>query len=123
MQQIILICTAPTTTASLTRSTYEFSGSDTGSKNAAARLRHIFDIKEYQARYPDVSELSPEKTLYQYVTQGQAERRLGRRDWADPLEWDALFDHWQQSVVTAGPNDLVRTFTAFNGKGLVGHRR
>jgi hypothetical protein len=75
----------------------------------------FFNIKEYQARYPDVSELSPEKTLYQYVTRGQAERRLGRGDWADPSEWNALVDKSQQSVVTAEPNDLVRRFTGANG--------
>jgi hypothetical protein len=76
----------------------------------------FFNIKEYQARYPDVSELSPEKALYQYVTRGQAERRLGRGDWADPSEWNALVNELQHSVVTAEPNDVVRTFTGANGK-------
>jgi hypothetical protein len=76
----------------------------------------FFKIKEYQARYPDVSELSPEKALYQYVTQGQAERRLGRGDWANPSEWNALVARSQRSVVTAEPNDLVRRFTAANGE-------
>jgi Right handed beta helix region len=75
----------------------------------------FFNIKEYQVRYPDVSELSPEKALYQYVTQGQAERRLGRGDWADPSEWNALVAKSQQSVVTAEANDVVRRFTAANG--------
>jgi Right handed beta helix region len=75
----------------------------------------FFNIKEYQARYRDVSELSPEKALYQYVTRGQAERRLGRGDWADPSEWNALVAKSQRSVVTAEPNDLVRRFTGANG--------
>ena len=76
----------------------------------------FFSIKDYQARYPDVSGLSPERTLFQYVTQGQAERRLGRVLWADPSEWNALVATTQNSVVTAAPNDLVRNFTAANGK-------
>jgi hypothetical protein len=75
----------------------------------------FFNIGEYQARYPDASELSAEKALYQYVTQGQAERRLGRRDWADPSEWNALVATFQRSVVTAEPNDVVRRFVAANG--------
>jgi hypothetical protein len=76
----------------------------------------FFNIREYQERYPDVSELSPEEALYQYVTQGQAQRRLGRKDWADPSEWNALVARSQQSVVIAEPNDLVRNFTAANGQ-------
>ena len=75
----------------------------------------FFNLKEYQARYRDVSELSPEKALYQYVTRGQAERRLGRGDWADPSEWNALVAKSQRSVVAAEPNDLVRRFTGANG--------
>lgn len=75
----------------------------------------FFNIKEYQARYSDVSELSPEKALYQYVARGQAERRLGRKDWADPSEWNALVAKSQHGVVAAEPNDLVRKFTAANG--------
>jgi hypothetical protein len=76
----------------------------------------FFNIREYQARYPDVSELTPEEALYQYVTQGQAQRRLGRKDWADPSDWNALVAGSQQSVVTAEPNDVVRSFTGANGK-------
>jgi hypothetical protein len=76
----------------------------------------FFSIKDYQARYSDVSGLRPERALFQYVTQGQAERRLGKILWADPSEWNALVDTTQSSVVTAAPNDLVRNFTAANGK-------
>jgi hypothetical protein len=76
----------------------------------------FFSIKDYQARYSDVSGLRPERALFQYVTQGQAERRLGKIRWADPSEWNALVDTTQNSVVTAAPNDLVRNFTAANGK-------
>ena len=76
----------------------------------------FFSIKDYQARYSDVSGLRPERALLQYVTQGQAERRLGKILWADPSEWNALLDTTQNSVVTAAPNDLVRNFTAANGK-------
>ena len=76
----------------------------------------FFNIKEYQERYADVTGLSAEKTLFQYVTQGQAERRLGRILWADPTEWSALVATTQESPVTAAPNDLVRSFTAANGK-------
>ena len=75
----------------------------------------FFNIREYQQRYRDVAALSPEGALYQYVTRGQAERRLGRRDWADPSDWAALVAAKQHSVVTAEPNDLVRRFTAANG--------
>jgi|GEM_PF-3239727 len=76
----------------------------------------FFSIKDYQARYSDVSGLRPERALFQYVTKGQAERRLGKILWADPSEWNALVDTTQNSVVTAAPNDLVRNFTAANGK-------
>jgi hypothetical protein len=76
----------------------------------------FFSIKEYQSRYPDVAALCPERVLFQYVTQGQAERRLGRILWADPSEWNALVATTQEAVVTAAPNDLVRNFTAANGK-------
>jgi hypothetical protein len=76
----------------------------------------FFSIKVYQARYSDVSGLFPERALFQYVTKGQAERRLGRVLWADPSEWNALVATTQNSVVTASPNDLVRNFTAANGK-------
>jgi len=81
-------------------------------RNASA----FFNIKEYQARYADLSGLSPDQALYQYVTEGQAERRLGKILWADPPEWNALVATTQNSVVTAAPNDLVRNFTAANGK-------
>ena len=84
-----------------------------GERRAASSF---FNIREYQARYVDTSELSPEMALYQYVTHGQAERRLGRKDWADPSEWNALVAKSQHSVVTAEPNDLVRHFAAANGK-------
>jgi hypothetical protein len=76
----------------------------------------FFNIKEYQERYADVTSLRPERALFQYVTEGQAERRLGRILWADPSEWRALVATTQNPVVTAAPNDLVRTFTAANGK-------
>jgi hypothetical protein len=81
-------------------------------RNASA----FFNLKDYQARYRDVSELSPGQALYQYVTAGQAERRLGKRDWADPSEWSELVARSQDSVVTPAPNDLVREFRAANGK-------
>ena len=76
----------------------------------------FFNIKEYQERYADVAGLCPERALFQYVTEGQAERRLGRILWADPSEWRALVATTQEPVVTAAPNDLVRSFTAANGK-------
>lgn len=76
----------------------------------------FFSIKEYQERYADVAGLRPERALFQYVTVGQAERRLGRILWADPSEWSALVDTTQESPVTPAPNDLVRSFTAANGK-------
>jgi parallel beta-helix repeat protein len=76
----------------------------------------FFSIKDYQERYSDVSGLRPERALFHYVTKGQAERRLGKILWADPSEWNALVDTTQNSVVTAAPNDLVRNFTAANGK-------
>jgi hypothetical protein len=76
----------------------------------------VFSIKDYQARYPDVSGLRPERALFQYVTEGQAERRLGKILWADPSKWNALVATTQNGVVTAAPNDLVRNFTAANGK-------
>lgn len=76
----------------------------------------LFSIEEYQQRYSDVSGLSPGRALFQYVTEGQAERRLGRILWADPAEWNALVATTQKPVVTAAPNDLVRSFTAANGK-------
>jgi hypothetical protein len=84
-----------------------------GERRAASPF---FNVEEYQARYPDVTKLSPEAALHQYVTQGQKARRLGRKAWADPSEWSALVARYQESVVTAAPNDLVRTFTAANGK-------
>jgi hypothetical protein len=76
----------------------------------------FFSIKDYQARYSDVSGATPARALYQYVTRGQAERRLGKILWADPSEWNALVATTQEAVVTAAPNDLVRNFTAANGK-------
>jgi hypothetical protein len=76
----------------------------------------FFSIKDYQARYSDISGLSPGRALFQYVAKGQAERRLGKILWADPSEWNALVARTQTSVVTAAPNDLVRNFTAANGK-------
>jgi hypothetical protein len=76
----------------------------------------FFNIKEYRERYPDVAGLSPDRALFQYVAEGQAQRRLGRALWADPSEWNALVATTQESVVTAAPNDLVRSFTAANGK-------
>jgi|HubBroStandDraft_4_1064222.scaffolds.fasta_scaffold01064_5 hypothetical protein len=81
-------------------------------RNASA----FFSIKEYQTRYADLSGLSPDQALYQYVAKGQAERRFGKILWADPSEWNALVATTQNSVVTAAPNDLVRNFTAANGK-------
>jgi hypothetical protein len=81
-------------------------------RNASA----FFSVGEYQSRYHDVSELTPRQALFQYVTAGQAERRLGKRGWADPSEWSELVARSQRSVVTAAPNDLVREFTAANGK-------
>jgi hypothetical protein len=76
----------------------------------------FFSIQDYQTRYSDVAGLSPVQALFQYVTQGQAERRLGRIVWADPAAWNALVATTQNPVVTAEPHDLVRTFTAANGK-------
>ena len=76
----------------------------------------FFSIKDYQARYSDVANLTPLQALFQYVTKGQADRRVGRIGWADPSEWRALVDSTQKPVVTAAPNDLVRTFTAANGE-------
>jgi hypothetical protein len=76
----------------------------------------FFSVKDYQARYSDVAGLRPERALFQYVTRGQAERRLGKISWADPSEWNALVATTQHSVVTAAPNDLVRHFTAANGR-------
>jgi len=76
----------------------------------------FFSIKDYQSRYGDVSELTPEQVLFQYVTAGQAERRLGKRDWAGPSAWSELNAKFQDSVVRAAPNDLVREFRAANGK-------
>jgi hypothetical protein len=76
----------------------------------------FFNIKDYQSRYSDVSELSPVRALFQYVTAGQAERRLGKLYWADPTEWKELVNKSQKSVVTAAPNDLVREFRAANGE-------
>ena len=81
-------------------------------RNASA----FFSIGDYQSRYRDVSELSPRKALLQYVAAGQAERRMGKIDWADPSDWSALAAKFQNSVVTAAPNDLVREFRAANGK-------
>ena len=88
-------------------------------QNGIADLRvasAFFSIKDYQARYPDVASLTPTQALFQYVTKGQAERRLGRIQWVDPSEWRALVDSTQNPVVTAASNDLVRTFTAANGQ-------
>ena len=76
----------------------------------------LFSVQDYQARYSDVAGLSPERVLFQYVTKGQAERRLGKILWADPSDWNALVATTQDSVVAAAPNDLVRSFTAANGK-------
>jgi parallel beta-helix repeat protein len=76
----------------------------------------FFSVKEYQERYADVAGLRPERAIFQYVTEGQAERRLGRILWADPSEWSELVATTQGPVVTAAPNDLVRNFTAANGK-------
>jgi hypothetical protein len=76
----------------------------------------FFSINDYKARYKDVAGLTPERALFQYVTKGQAERRLGKILWADPAEWNALVATTQNPVVTAAPNDLVRRFTAANGK-------
>jgi hypothetical protein len=76
----------------------------------------LFSIKDYQARYSDVSGLGPERALFQYVTEGQAERRLGKILWADPSRWNALVATTQNSVVRAAPNDLVRNFIGANGK-------
>jgi len=81
-------------------------------RNASA----FFSIKEYQARYSDISGLGPDRALFQYVTKGEAERRLGKILWADPSEWNALVATTQEAVVTAAPNDVVRNFTAANGK-------
>jgi Right handed beta helix region len=76
----------------------------------------FFSIRDYQLLYHDVSELTPSQALFQYVTAGQAERRLGKMDWADPSEWSELVARSQDSVVTTAPNDLVREFRAANGK-------
>jgi hypothetical protein len=76
----------------------------------------FFNIKEYRERYPDVAGLSPDRTLFRYVAEGQAQRRLGRALWVDPSEWNALVATTQASVVTAAPNDVVRNFIAANGK-------
>jgi hypothetical protein len=75
----------------------------------------FFNLREYQERYANAADLTPDKALYQYVTHGQAERRLGKKDWADPSEWNALVARSQQSVEIAAPNALVRRFTAANG--------
>ncbi len=76
----------------------------------------FFSTKDYQVRYADVAGLMPAQALFHYVTKGQAERRLGKLLWADPAEWRALVATTQNPVVTAAPNDLVRSFTAANGK-------
>jgi hypothetical protein len=84
-----------------------------GERRGASPFFHVLD---YQMRYSDVAGLSPARALYQYVTRGQAERRFGRSQWADPSEWNALLAKSQESVVTAAPNDLVRRFQGANGK-------
>lgn len=84
-----------------------------GERRAASAF---FSIADYQTRYVDVSGLSPVQALFQYVTVGQAKRRLGKILWADSSEWNALVSTTQEPVVTAAPNDLVRSFTAANGK-------
>jgi hypothetical protein len=55
-------------------------------RNASA----FFSIRDYQSRYRDASQLTPDKALYQYVTAGQAARRLGKQEWADLSEWSEL---------------------------------
>jgi hypothetical protein len=84
-------------------------------RNASA----FFSISGYQSRYHDVSEFTPTQALFQYVTTGQEERRLGKINWGNPSEWSELVARSQDRVVTAAANDLVREFRAANGKPTI----
>jgi hypothetical protein len=74
----------------------------------------FFSVSEYQARYRDVPR-DPARAIYDYVASGQAKGRMGRASWADPASWNALVQQTAPPVVTATPNDLVRSFTTARG--------
>jgi len=74
----------------------------------------FFNVREYQARYPDVPR-DPVRAIFEYVASGQAQGRLGRATWADPAKWNELVQEAVRPKVTATPNDLVRSFTSARG--------
>ncbi len=74
----------------------------------------FFNVKEYQARYPDVPR-DPARAIAQYVTAGQAKGKLGRALWADPTAWNALVQQTAPPQIAATANDVKRTFTSARG--------
>lgn len=74
----------------------------------------FFNVREYQARYPDVPR-DPAHAIYQYVSSGLANGKLGRAAWADPASWNVLVQAAVRPQRPATKNDLVRTFTSARG--------
>lgn len=77
----------------------------------------FFNVREYQARYPDVPR-DPARTISHYVTTGQPMGRLGRASWADPASWSALVQQTAPPEVSATPNDVERSFTSARGASV-----
>jgi hypothetical protein len=74
----------------------------------------FFNVREYQARYPDVPR-DPARAIAQYVGDGQAKGRMGRASWADPASWSALVQQTAPPAVSATPDDVERSFTSARG--------
>jgi hypothetical protein len=74
----------------------------------------FFNVREYQARYPDVPR-DPARAISQYVAEGQSKGRMGRASWADPASWNALVQQTAPPKVSATPNDVERSFTSARG--------
>ena len=77
----------------------------------------FFNVREYQARYPDVPR-DPARAILQYVTDGQAKRRMGRALWADPASWSTLVQQTVPPNVSASSNDVEREFTSARGASV-----
>ena len=74
----------------------------------------FFNVKEYQARYPDVPR-DPARAISQYVSDGQAKGRLGRALWADPSTWNALVQQAAPPHIDVTSNDVERSFVSARG--------
>ncbi len=74
----------------------------------------FFNVREYQARYADVSR-DPARAIFEYVASGQAKGRMGRAAWADPASWNALTQRMAPPKISATANDVARSFTSARG--------